>query len=227
MRRAATTPEPRRRLSRDGGPGRGPTLGHGDTALSAIPQPQANRPETRLQRAVGLLSTTAGVAAALMILASVLITCQMIWLRFVMNVSTIWQTEAVIYLMIGATLLGLGYVQRVRGHVNVDLIPGLLPAGARRVLSAVTLLLAIAVMGSMLWYGFDLWRSAFERGWRSGTAWGVKLWVPYLAMPVGFGLYVLQLAADLAAELTPAAEPAAEPAADPAADRAAARGERC
>ena len=62
-----------------------------------------------------------------MILVSVMITCQMIWVRFVMNESTIWQTEAVTYLMISATLIGLPYVQLLKGHVNVDLVPMLLP----------------------------------------------------------------------------------------------------
>ena len=74
-------------------------------------------------RAVAALSTLAGWIAAAMIVASVFITCQMIWIRFVLNGTTIWQTEAVIYLMITATLLGLSYVQRLRGHVNVDLVP--------------------------------------------------------------------------------------------------------
>jgi TRAP-type mannitol/chloroaromatic compound transport system permease small subunit len=58
-----------------------------------------------------------------MIVAAVAITCQMIFVRFVLNGSTVWQTEAVIYLVIAATLVGLPYVQRLRGHVNVDLVP--------------------------------------------------------------------------------------------------------
>jgi TRAP-type C4-dicarboxylate transport system permease small subunit len=62
---------------------------------------------------------------------SVAITCQMIFIRFVLNGSTVWQTEAVIYLMIAATLIGLPYVQRLRGHVNVDLLPLALPPRAR------------------------------------------------------------------------------------------------
>ena len=78
------------------------------------------------------LSTLCGWIAAVMILASVLITCQMIFVRFVMGESTIWQTEAVIYLMIAATLLGLPYVQSLRGHVNVDLMPILLKGAARK-----------------------------------------------------------------------------------------------
>jgi hypothetical protein len=35
--------------------------------------------------------------SAAMIVISVLITCQMIFVRFVLNQSTIWQTEAVVY----------------------------------------------------------------------------------------------------------------------------------
>jgi len=152
---------------------------------------------TRFARIVGGVSTAAGALAAAMILASVLITCQMIWVRFVLNGSTVWQTEAVIYLMIGATLIGLPYVQKLRGHVNVDLIAMLLPPRGRQVLALLTLGLTLAVIAAMLVHGFEMWRLAWERGWRSDTVWGVRLWIPYLALPLGFGLYLLQLVADL------------------------------
>lgn len=150
-------------------------------------------------RLIGFLSSLCGFSAAMMIVAAVGITCQMIWVRFVLNQSTIWQTEAVIYLMIGATLIGLPYVQKLRGHVNVDLIPLILPAAVRKILAIVTLLATIAVMVVMLIYGFELWHVAWSRGWKSDTVWGVSLWIPYLAMPIGFGLFLLQLIADLIA----------------------------
>ena len=150
-------------------------------------------------RITGLLSDICGWCAAGMIVAAVAITCQMIWVRFVLNRSTIWQTETVIYLMIGATLVGLPYVQRLRGHVNVDLLPLVLPDGLRKALAVVTLGVSAAVIGVMLFYGFELWNTAWSRGWKSDTVWGVRLWIPYLAMPVGFGLFALQLLADLIA----------------------------
>ncbi len=182
-----------------------------------LPAAPGGRAETRLQRIVGAVSTGAGVVSALMILGGVAITCQMIWVRFVLNGSTVWQTEMVIYLVIGATLLGLPYVQRLRGHVAVDLLAEILPEGARRGLAIAVLLAVMAVIGLMLVHSAELWLMAFERGWRSDTVWGVRLWIPYLAMPVGFGLYLLQLAADLSAELVPArAGPPAEAAAEEA-----------
>ena len=152
-------------------------------------------------RVVAALSTLAGWVSAAMIVAAVAITCQMIVIRFVMNGSTVWQTEAVIYLAVGATLIGLPYVQRLRGHVNVDLVPISLPKKARFWMFIVTSVLSIMIVTLMLWYGFEYWHFAWDRGWRSDTVWGVRLWIPYLALPVGFGLYLLQLIADLVAVL--------------------------
>lgn len=150
---------------------------------------------------VAALSTLSGWLSAAMIVAAVGITCQMIIVRFVLNGSTIWQTEAVIYLVISATLIGLPYVQRLRGHVNVDLIPLSLGQRARFFMSFVTSCLSIAIIAVMLFYGYEYWHFAWERGWRSDTVWGVRLWIPYLSIPVGFGLLLLQLIADFVAVL--------------------------
>jgi TRAP-type C4-dicarboxylate transport system permease small subunit len=150
-------------------------------------------------RLVAALSTVAGWCSAAMIVGAVAITCQMIFIRFVLNGSTIWQTEAVIYLAIGSTLVGLPYVQRLRGHVNVDLIPLTLSPKARYIMALFTLSLSIVMVAIMLWYGYDFWHLAYERNWKSDTVWGVRLWIPYASLPIGFALFLLQLIADLIA----------------------------
>lgn len=150
-------------------------------------------------RGVAALSTLAGWCSAAMIVAAVAITCQMIFVRFVLNQSTVWQTEAVVYLAIGATLIGLPYVQRLRGHVNVDLIPLSLSSEARYYMYLVTMSLSIAIVAVILFYGYEHWHLAYDRNWKSDTVWGVRLWIPYLSIPVGFGLFLLQLIADLVA----------------------------
>lgn len=167
--------------------------GQGDSpgAHGAPPAP------SRIIATVRGLSTVSGVVAAAMIVAAVVITCQMIWVRAVQGESTIWQTDAVIYLMIGATLLGLPYVQLLRGHVNVDLLPLWLGPRLRMALAVLTLLAALGIIAVMVFYSVEMWHMAWTRGWRSDTVWGARLWIPYLAMPVGFTLYWLQLAADL------------------------------
>lgn len=156
---------------------------------------------------VGRLSQVSGWISAAMIVAAVAITCQMIYVRSILNLSTIWQTEAVVYLMVAATLLGLPYVQQLRGHVNVDLVPLYLPMPLRKGLHIFTLSLSLLIIAVMVFYGFDYWHVAFERNWKSDTVWAVRLWIPYLALPVGFGLLFMQLLADLVAVITGADKP--------------------
>ncbi|RAI03367.1 C4-dicarboxylate ABC transporter substrate-binding protein [Acuticoccus sediminis] len=165
-------------------------------------------PVTFFGQVVRGISRVCGVLSATMIVASVIITCQLIFVRFVLNQSTIWQTEAVTYLMIGATLIGLPYVQLLRGHVNVELVPLLLAPRYRRILIGITTLLTLLIALLMLFYGYELFSFAWQRNWRSDTVWGVKLWIPYIALPVGFALYSLQLLADI---VSPAPPPLEEP----------------
>jgi TRAP-type C4-dicarboxylate transport system permease small subunit len=149
-----------------------------------------------------ILSRIAGVTAAFMILIAVLITVQMIWVRFVLNHSTAWQTETVIYMMVGATLIGLSYVQLLRGHVNVDLLPMLLKPIHKKMLATVTSITSIIIVSIMFVYGFDYWFVAYEKNWTSDTVTAVPLKYPYVALPVGFGLFLNQLIADLISMLT-------------------------
>lgn len=169
--------------------------GHGSSA------PVAQTGDNLFLRIVAMLSTLAGWCSAGMIVTAVAITCQMIFVRFVLNGSTIWQTEAVIYLVIAATLVGLPYVQRLRGHVNVDLIPLMLKPRGRFRMAILTSVLSISIVAVMLWYGFEYWHFAWAKNWHSDTVWGVRLWIPYLALPVGFALLLLQLIADFVALL--------------------------
>jgi len=146
---------------------------------------------------INLVSQTVGLLAAFMVVVAVVITCQMIFIRYFLNGSTYWHTEAVVYLILAATLLGLPYVQKLKGHVNVELVPMLLPPSGRKLLMIVSFSAAILVLAIMTYYSADLVYVSFTKGWTSETVWGPPLWIPYLTMPIGFGLFALQLIADL------------------------------
>jgi TRAP-type C4-dicarboxylate transport system permease small subunit len=146
---------------------------------------------------VNKLSQVIGVLAALMVVIAVIITCQMIFIRYFLNGSTYWHTEAVVYLILAATLLGLPYVQKLKGHVNVDLVPMLLPPTGRKALMITSFVSAISVLLVMTYFSAELVYLSYSKGWTSDTVWGPPLWIPYLTMPLGFGLFALQLVADL------------------------------
>ena len=56
----------------------------------------------------------------------------MVFVRYVLEASTVWQTEFVLYSVVAATLLGSAQVLRAGGHVGVDLLGQGLGATARR-----------------------------------------------------------------------------------------------
>ncbi len=168
---------------------------------SANPVNAAKHGDNPVLKLIGWISLVCGWCAATLVVSAVIITCQMIFVRFVLNQSTIWQTEAVTYMVIAATMLGLPYVQYLRGHVNVDLLPMMLPMAMRKALLIVTSGLAILIIGAMVWHGYHFFHEAWDWGETSNTPWNPKLWIPYIFLPIGFGLYLVQLVADLWATL--------------------------
>ena len=146
---------------------------------------------------VAILSRLCGIAAAIMLLVSVLVVSHMVVVRYLLEESTYWQTEFVTYLLIAATFLGSPYVLLTRGHVNVDLLPMYLGHKARMALAIFSALLSLAFCLVVAWTGYELWREAWDKRWLSETLWEVRMWIPYLTLPVGFGILSLQYVADI------------------------------
>lgn len=151
---------------------------------------------------VKLLSRACGVVAAALLMAAVLVVCQMVVLRYFLNMSTIWQTEFVIYSLVAGTFIGSPYVLLLRGHVNVDLLPLYLGHRGRVALALLASLAALVFILVVMWTGYELWHEAWSGGWRTDTVWSLPLWIPYLPLPVGFGLLALQYVADIVSLLS-------------------------
>ena len=43
----------------------------------------------------------------------------------------------------------------------------------------------------------NYWHRGWSEDWHSNTVWRARLWIPYLSMPVGLGLLVLQYVVEL------------------------------
>ena len=148
-------------------------------------------------RTVTFLSRVAGVSAALLIGLAVLVICDMVVERYIFNLTTIWQIDVVTYSIVAATFVGSAYVLMTRGHVNVDVLPLYLEPRARWWLALFSVILAFAFVIVLFVLCTGYWYEAWSENWRSDTVWRARLWIPYLAMPIGLGLLVLQYAAEL------------------------------
>ncbi len=149
-------------------------------------------------KASDALSRLFGIAAMLLLAASALVVTQMVFVRYVLNGSTVWQTEFVVYALIASTFIGAPYVLLHKGHVGVDLLPDLLQGAAAKALKLVAGLIAIAFCGVVAWSSWDYFHEAFSRGWKTDTVWAIPLWIPLLPLPLGMGMLCVQYVAEIA-----------------------------
>ncbi len=143
------------------------------------------------------LSIICGVISACGLAAAVLVVCQMVVMRYLLNASTVWQTEFVVYTLVGATFVGCPYVLLRRGHVNVDILPLYLSQAARVALAYLASGLGLLFCLVLTYASWELLRDAWSGGWRTDTVWELPLWIPYMTMPLGLGLLSLQYVADI------------------------------
>ena len=158
-------------------------------------------------RVVGLLSRIAGAIAAGLIALGVLVICDIVVERYMLNRTTIWQLDVVTYSIVSATFIGSAYVLMTRGHVNVDVLPLYLGPRARYWLAVITALVAFSFCVVLFMLCTAYWYQAWTSNWRSDTVWRARLWIPYAAMPIGLGLLVLQYVAELISLITGRAPP--------------------
>jgi TRAP-type C4-dicarboxylate transport system permease small subunit len=148
-------------------------------------------------RVVAFLSRLAGIVAALFIGFAVLVICDMVIERYLLNRTTVWQIDVVTYCIVMATFVGSAYVLMTRGHVNVDVLPLHVGPRTRYWLALFTILIALAFCAVLFVLCTVYWYEAWSKNWHSDTVWRARLWIPYLAMPIGLGLLVLQYFAEL------------------------------
>lgn len=148
-------------------------------------------------RVVSMLSRALGGVAMLLLASAVLVVVHMIFVRYVLGWSTIWQTEFVVYAIVAATFLGSPQVLLQRGHVNVDLLPNAAGPGGRLAMKLVADLVSLAFAAILAWSGWVYFYEALSEGWTTETVWALPLWIPLLPLPLGIGLLSLQYVAEL------------------------------
>jgi TRAP-type C4-dicarboxylate transport system permease small subunit len=153
-------------------------------------------------RGVRLLSQACGIFAATLTALAVVVVCQMVFVRYVLNDNTIWQTDFVTFSLVAATFIGAPYVLLTKGHVNVDVLPLYVGQRARWWLALVAILISLSFALVMAVLTSQFWHEAWENNWRSESMWRARLWIPYMAMPIGLSVLTLQYVVDLLNLLT-------------------------
>ena len=145
-----------------------------------------------LLRYIDRLSELAGYMSAVLILASMLIVCYGVFLRYVLGASTVWQLELSTYFLMFAAFVGGAYGLRHGDHVNLALVVDRLPEKVRLYVRLLASILGFVFIVVVALIAYDLWWETTQAGRTSGTAWNVPLTYPYLIVPLGMTLIALQ-----------------------------------
>jgi TRAP-type C4-dicarboxylate transport system permease small subunit len=161
-------------------------------------QPLANW-LNQLNRAMLGLGMVALLVAALVLSYSV-------FSRYFLKASTDWQDEAAVFCLVGATFLCSAFVQSIRGHVGIEAVSTLLPAGVNRIRLMLVDLMAMLFCALFAWKSWTLFHEAWAEGQTTSSSWAPPLSIPYGLMSAGMTLLTLQLAVQLIASINSVAK---------------------
>jgi len=152
----------------------------------------AQNPITRMMgRAIWLLRRVVDVAVlALLAYMACAILAQVVG-RYFFNYSIAWSEETATFAQVWLTLLGAGVAMRYNQHVGVDFLILKAPAPVQRLVSGLAFLLgiwflAVVVVGSLSMVSIGLMVKS--------PALRLPMAIPYAALPVGFGYFLIEFA---------------------------------
>ncbi|HKD24811.1 MAG TPA: TRAP transporter small permease [Xanthobacteraceae bacterium] len=147
-----------------------------------------------------LLSSIALVIASIVLTYSVAS-------RYFLHLSTDWQDELSVFLIVGAVFMSSASIQERRGHVAIEAIVGLLPAGVNRVRQLMVDAASFAFCAFFAWKSWLLLAEAWTENYHSESTWGPPLWIPYSLMTTGTTLLAVQILMQILVALGPRRSP--------------------
>lgn len=140
----------------------------------------------KLNRLVEIVSSVALVAAGFVLTYAVVT-------RYFLHLSTDWQDEVSVFLIVGAVFMSSAAVQARRGHVGIEAIVGLLSERVNHVRVVIVDIATFLFCAYFAWKSATLLHEAVVEGYRTSSTWQPPLWIPYSLMTVGMTLLSIQV----------------------------------
>lgn len=124
--------------------------------------------------------------------ATVVILFINIVLRYLFKSGTSWSEELIKYLMIWTTFIGASICVRKGDHVSIDLFVGCISQRARKAAELAVYFVSLLFTAAMAYYGVRTVLFTINTA-QVSPALQIPMWIPYLAIPLGFMLMSLRL----------------------------------
>lgn len=132
----------------------------------------------------------AGLVANLLLLAMLGAIGVQVVARFVVGAPTVWAEELARFLLVAITMIGSAALIEKNRHISIDVVVDALPRRLRIIIAWLRDAITLTVCGLLAHYG---WLLVGIGGRQTSTGLGVKMSLPYLAIPIGAALIALVL----------------------------------
>lgn len=112
-------------------------------------------------------------------------------LRYVFSASTSWAEELIKYLMIWIAFIGGSICVREGAHVSIDFFYEYLSEKGMKIVLTIVNSIAVVFCFLMTIYGMKTIQFTIDTG-QVSPALQVPMWIPYLAIPLGFILMTIR-----------------------------------
>lgn len=143
-------------------------------------------------RVIDGLTYITGWVAALCLVAAAFVVTEAVLVRKILGVSTIWQIEASVYMLIFVVFAGAPLAQKNEHHLNVDLVIIHLSPRTREIVLIIVSIVSCFIAAILAWYAWPMWWETVVGDQHSESLWGPPLWIPYFFLPLGMTLLSLQ-----------------------------------
>lgn len=144
-------------------------------------------------RKIDSLNRRVGETSGWLILAVIFVMMYEVISRYVFNAPTSWAQEMSWFLYAALFILGMGYTERYRGHVTVDIFYSKFSPKSRAIIDIVCYLLLFGFFMTVLfWKGVQLSVTSWQQLERTSSSWQPPLYVIKTVLPVGVFLLLIQ-----------------------------------
>ena len=147
-----------------------------------------------LPRAIAAINAVMVFIGMIALLIASFVLSYSVFSRYLFKAATDWQDEVAVFSIVGAVFLSGAWVQAQRGHVGIDAVASILPAGVDRVRRVVVDILTLVFCAFFAWKSWTLFHEAWVDKMTTSSTFSPPLTIPYGLMATGMTLLVLQLA---------------------------------
>jgi TRAP-type C4-dicarboxylate transport system permease small subunit len=141
------------------------------------------------------------VSMAALMLTALIMTYSVV-ARYFFHVPTDWHDDATVFMLVGVIFLCAAYAQSYRGHIGIEALASILPAGVNAVRLLLVDVISCLFCGFFSWKSWALFHEAWSEGQTTSSTFAPPLWIPYSLMALGMTVLTLQILVQVLARLT-------------------------